>query len=163
MMKRSKNNSQVEEFSDGFTLLMVYCENGNFEEVQKIVVNSSKKKLKVELTKTNNIGNTALSLAVKNHYYDIVQFLIDKANENGCKFDIINHVNNAKQPILFIPCWNNDIEMVNILFEAGSDVNYQDSRGWTPLMIAASQGYETLVEFLLHKEANVDLKDKYGK
>lgn len=53
--------------------------------------------------------------------------------------------------------------MVNVLFEAGADVNYQDSRGWTPLMIASSQGYESLAEFLLHKGANVDIKDKYGK
>lgn len=53
--------------------------------------------------------------------------------------------------------------MVNLLFEAGAEVNYMDSRGWTPLMIAASQGYEDLVEFLLKKNANVDLKDKYGK
>ena len=53
--------------------------------------------------------------------------------------------------------------MVKILLEAGSDINYQDSRGWTPLMIAAAQGFEDMVEFLLQWNARVDLKDKYGK
>lgn len=53
--------------------------------------------------------------------------------------------------------------MVSLLFEAGADVNYQDSRGWTPVMIAAAQGYEDLVEFLLEHNADLNLKDKYGK
>ena len=39
--------------------------------------------------------------------------------------------------------------MVKLLLEEGADVNYQDSRGWTPLMIAAAQGFEDMVEFLL--------------
>lgn len=53
--------------------------------------------------------------------------------------------------------------MVNLLFDAGADVNFQDSRGWTPIMIAATQGYEDLVEFLLKHNADLELKDKYGK
>lgn len=114
------------------------------------------KRIKTELEKTNNMGNTCLSLAVKNNYHYIAKYLIDHGAD-------INHVNNAKQPILFIPCWSNDQQMVSLLFEAGADVNYQDSRGWTPLMIAAAQGFEDLIEFLLQHNANVDLKDKYGK
>ena len=135
---------------------MVHCENGNFGEIQKLLTNWSKKRVKSELSKTNNIGNTCLSLAVKNNYYYIVKYLVS----HGAN---INHINNAKQPILFIPCWSNDIEMVQILFESGADVNHQDSRGWTPLMIAGTQGYEDMVQFLLDKHADVDIKDKYGK
>jgi ankyrin repeat protein len=55
-----------EQFSDGFTLLMVHCENGNFGEVQKLFEQWSPKRVKTELNKTNNVGNTCLSLAVKN-------------------------------------------------------------------------------------------------
>jgi len=124
----------------------------------------SKKKVKAELSKENNVGNTSLSLAVKNSHHDIVRFLIANiADSPNFKLKCINHVNNAKQPILFIPCWNNDIEMVDLLLEFGADVNYQDSRGWTPLMIAATQGYEDMIEFLIVKGANLDIKDKYGK
>jgi len=47
--------------------------------------------------------------------------------------------------------------------EGGADVNFQDLRGWTPLMIAAAQGFEEMVEFLLQRNSKVDLKDKYGK
>lgn len=155
-MKKSKQSMQTEQFSDGFTLLMVHCENGNLGEIQKLFTEWNQKKIKAELSKTNTMGNTCLSLAVKNHYYFIVKLLIQYGAD-------INHVNNAKQPILFIPCWNSDIEMVKLLFDSGADVNYTDSRGWTPLMIASAQGSEELVEFLLQNNADVDLKDKYGK
>lgn len=155
-MNKKKTSTEDEQFSDGFTLLMVHWENGNFGEIQKLFSQWNKKRILAELEKTNNIGNTCLSLAVKNSYHYIVKFLI----ENGAN---INHINNAKQPILFIPCWSNDIQMTKWLLESGADVNYMDSRGWTPLMIAASQGYEDLVEFLLNNGADVNLVDKYGK
>lgn len=53
--------------------------------------------------------------------------------------------------------------MTKCLLESGADVNFMDSRGWTPLMIAASQGYEDLVDFLLTNGADVNIVDKYGK
>ena len=155
-MIKKKNSTEDEQFSDGFTLLMVHWENGNFGEIQKLFSQWSKKKIMKELEKTNNIGNTCLSLAVKNSYHYIAKFLI----ESGAN---INHINNAKQPILFIPCWNNDIQMTKWLLESGADVNFMDSRGWTPLMIAVSQGFEDLVEFLLKNNADVNCVDKYGK
>jgi ankyrin repeat protein len=69
--------------------------------------------------------------------------------------------------------------MINILFSAPeandifsnkiplnkprANINFQDSRGWTTLMIASTQGSDDMVEFLLQNGADIDLKDKYGK
>ncbi|CAI2386245.1 unnamed protein product [Moneuplotes crassus] len=136
---------------------MVHCENGNFDDIQKMMTKWSKKRLREELDKTNNVGNSALSLAVKNNYHSIAQYLIDYGS------DVNGKTNNSKQPILFIPCWKNDLQMVKILLDADADINFQDSRGWTALMIASAQGFEDMVEYLISRNAKTELKDKYGK
>jgi ankyrin repeat protein len=46
----------------------------------------------------------------------------------------------------------------------GANVNYQDHRGWTPLMIAAHRGHVELVYMLLKEgKSDTTLEDAYGK
>ena len=42
-------------------------------------------------------------------------------------------------------------------------MNKVDKRGWTPLMMAAHQGYEEIVRILIENGADVDISDKFGK
>ena len=51
-----------------------------------------------------------------------------------------------------------------LLITHGADVNYQDHRGWTALMIAAHRGHAEMV-YLLLKDGKADtaLTDSYGK
>ncbi len=37
------------------------------------------------------------------------------------------------------------------------------SIGWTPLVYAASEGHLSIVEFLVTQDADVNVKNKYGK
>ncbi|CAI2385934.1 unnamed protein product [Moneuplotes crassus] len=135
---------------------MVHCESGNLEEVIKLVNKWSKKRVQAELRKTNSFGNTSLSLAVKNNHHSLTQFLLEQGAD-------VNDPNHSRQPLLFMPCWKNDLGMVKILLEHNADLNFQDSRGWTALMIASAQGFEDLVKYLLDCDADTTLKDKYGK
>ena len=50
------------------------------------------------------------------------------------------------------------------MIHKGCEVNSQDHRGWTALMIAATQGHTEMVHLLL-REGNADttLTDSYGK
>ena len=53
-------------------------------------------------------------------------------------------------------------EDVSRLLTEGSDINCQDSEGWTPLMWASDGGHEEVVRLLLEAGANVDQPSKKG-
>jgi hypothetical protein len=48
------------------------------------------------------------------------------------------------------------------LIKSGSDVNIQDIKGITPLMLASYKGQDDNVEFLLKHKANANIKDSIG-
>lgn len=52
---------------------------------------------------------------------------------------------------------------VNELIEAGADINYQDTDGYTPLMLSLDAQNERLAEYLLAYGANPFLKNKHDK
>ena len=51
---------------------------------------------------------------------------------------------------------------LRLLIQLGSDVNYKDKNGRTPLMVAASMGRKHAVEVLINNYAGIDLLDHYG-
>lgn len=65
----------------------------------------------------------------------------------------------AGQSVLFLACWNNDLQLVKLLLEAGCDTNIADQRGWTPLIIAVYHDYVQEVELLLRYGCNAELRD----
>ena len=54
-------------------------------------------------------------------------------------------------------------ETINILLEAGSDMNAKGEDGMTALMLAARWNSSSIVEALLDAGSNVNLKDHEGK
>ena len=56
-----------------------------------------------------------------------------------------------------------DIDKVERIIEAGGvDINEQDAGGVTLLMRACRKGQRRVVQYLCHKEANIDIQDKQG-
>ncbi|HLH41614.1 MAG TPA: ankyrin repeat domain-containing protein [Bryobacteraceae bacterium] len=55
------------------------------------------------------------------------------------------------------------IESIQLLLDAGVDVNAADSRGQTALHGAAEKGYDQVVKFLAEHGGKLDAKDRQGK
>ena len=65
---------------------------------------------------------------------------------------------------MFNACYDGYMEGIRLLISHHADVNQQDSRGWTPLMIAAYQGHEDIVQILINEAgADVTVSDRFGK
>lgn len=66
---------------------------------------------------------------------------------------------------LIFAAYNGQLEIIKILLNYISNVNFQESyRGnYTALMAAAQQGYTDIVKLLLDKKANLNLQDSNGE
>lgn len=89
----------------------------------------------------NHTERTPLMVAVGNVHYYILKFI--------------------NLTLLFPAAGNNDIAAL-LLLERRADVNRATSDGSTPLMIAASKGHKSIVEFLLSQGAEVNRVTKNG-
>lgn len=54
------------------------------------------------------------------------------------------------------------IEVVEILIDAGADIDLQNQRGRTALMFASSRGHLDILKLLVSKGADINLKDQQG-
>lgn len=59
-------------------------------------------------------------------------------------------------------CENGNLQMVKQLLEAGYDVNMQNEKGWTPLIVACYHGKKEVAELLIQYGADVNLTNYKG-
>ena len=110
-----------------------------------------------DLDVQDNKGWTALHIAAEKGNTYIVEKLIEKnanvniQNENGTtplNIAILNAVD------------NNDV--IDLIFNEITDLDVQDSNGWTALHNAAEKGNTYIVEKLIEKNANVNIQNENG-
>jgi hypothetical protein len=140
------------EFSGGYNLLMLRAEEGNIDDVKKIMAD----KKNIDLNATNKNGYTALALSVKAGHHGLTSYFIHTGAD-------VNIKNNAGQSPLFLACWNNFESIVKLLIENRAEINCTDQRQWTPLMIASYHGHKEVVKALLDYKADYDVQDCFGK
>lgn len=58
---------------------------------------------------------------------------------------------------------SDDANVVDLLIEQGADIDCLDLKKWTPLMIAAMHGHQSVVKCLSKHGANIGLEDIEGK
>jgi len=59
--------------------------------------------------------------------------------------------------------WEGHIPMINVLLDAGVDINYKDSWGQSALFLAAYNGHHAIVKLLLERGAMADIYTKQGE
>jgi len=99
----------------------------------------------VELMQTDSDGVSALDMAIKFKRKDVIQFCIDKG------FDL----NSTKRksgikPVMLAACFS-DMEMMEMLLEAGGEINAVDNVGMSPKDYAKKLGQKKMITFLSEK------------
>lgn len=100
-------------------------------------------------------GNTALHIAVKNGYSDIMNAikLATKKEINVC-IDVWSSLRFAIN--------NKNIASLNALIETRPNLNHLDTKGYSHLMLAAQLGFTEGVEALIAANANLNITNEGG-
>ena len=104
----------------------------------------------------NDYGLTALMIASKKGYKEIVQILI----KTGADLDTTD-----KDSItaLMIASRNGHKDVVRILIDKGANVNAKNIYSSIALMFASTNGYKDIVEILIEKNASINIRNFLGE
>ncbi|KAG6609365.1 26S proteasome regulatory complex, subunit PSMD10 [Phytophthora cinnamomi] len=106
----------------------------------------------------NQFGNTPLHNAARTGSPECVSHLLQAGAEHSIK-----NVNGSIA--LHHACYSEkpNLEVVQLLVEAGSDVNALDQQGYSPLIVAAKKNQTEAIEFLRKRGADNTLKNSFGE
>lgn len=125
----------------GLSPLMVACASGNLELVELLI------QWEADITHEDQEGNSCLLVVCQEGHANIAKLLIDK----GCKVDI-KRTNDNTTPLL-MAIQQRHYEVSQLLISYNANVNARNSKGATPLLMAASFGDINLVKLLLDSGA----------
>lgn len=139
--------------------LAAACESGEKDIVQYLIEKGAD--VDAIVSYQNGVkGDAALTGAIRNGYLDIVKLLVDnKANVNNIEK---NDTHNDDTPITLAAFYGSR-NILEYLAPKVENINYQNSKGQTALMIAANSWREDNVKILLKYNADTTLKDNDGK
>ncbi|KAG2456361.1 ANR50 protein, partial [Polypterus senegalus] len=108
-------------------------------------------------------GQTPLMLAARQGHARVLQCLLEWAQKDGRRLDLVDHADREGWTALRSAAWGGHAEAVRILLEAAAEVDGSDSEGRTALRAAAWGGHEEILQTLLDHGAQVDHPDKEGR
>ena len=134
------------------SLLLDASRTGDIRIVKELIV------LVVDINIQNSIGETALIISVmKNHLYIVNLLLTAKADPNI--------EDSYRNTALIYAAFNtkDDINIVNALIKAGATLNYKNSSGDTPLILATRKKINIdIVNSLVGAGSNVNIQNNDG-
>uniref|UniRef100_A0A182SEL7 ANK_REP_REGION domain-containing protein n=1 Tax=Anopheles maculatus TaxID=74869 RepID=A0A182SEL7_9DIPT len=130
--------------------LIAACTDNDVNTVRRLLVEGN------SLNEATEEGDSLLSLACSAGYFELAQVLLamsaqvdDRGQKNDCT------------PLMEAASAGH-VEIIELLFKHGADVNAQSSTGNTPLMYACAGGHEKAVKLLLDQGAKVEDHNENG-
>ncbi|KAK6633628.1 hypothetical protein RUM44_004235 [Polyplax serrata] len=165
-VSRSSPNTELKEFlqswnkeadicsvdSVGRTTIHTLAGEGNATLLSLIISTYPETNLELE----DRHGQTALNLAARHGYLDVVEVLLSAGA--AC-----NHSDCEGWTALRAAAWGGHTAVVELLLKNGADVDVADSDQRTALRAAAWGGHEDIVELLVTHNANVNQTDEDGR
>lgn len=170
-------------FSNGNSMLHLACANDNAALVNALLVAVAEPRSKRSFVDALNCdGHSALSLAVRNGFLDVVQVLLDHAasmEASGLERAplliacVLGHVAIARlliargasvhlaiggDALLHLVASYGSLAVAQLLLDSGADVDALDRLEQTPLIIAVHEGRLAMVKLLIARGAQVSLK-----
>lgn len=109
---------------------------------------------KANVSMENSKDMTPLMLAVEKGHHDIFSFILE------AKPELNTQDSHDENTALHFAIINNHEEMTKNLIIAKADVNLQNKKGITPLMLAVEKGQEVVFGWLLNAKAEVNTRNK---
>ena len=135
----------------GYFPLLFACRSGSLDVVKLLV------RAGAEVRVTNYEGDTGLSLAVYHGHTDVVRYLA------GLKEVELDHANNHGQTALRVAVEHKRADLVEVLIDAGAEIEARDSKGRSPLSVAAYLGQLVIVKQLVRAGAELGTVDAEGR
>lgn len=144
---------------EGKTPLIKAVESGHDHLVKFLLYNEADANL------GDREGNTPLMWAVMTNNVKAIETLFESSQESITKTPVdVNRRNTKRETSLHLIAKNAMLSRVlPLLLERQAVLNVQDSKGRTPLIIAASVGNKSAVEMLLDRRADHSVRDSSGK
>lgn len=165
------------------------CENGNLDEVTKILGKVNNKALKKKLINQHLGANqevnsyTSSLSACSKEGIDIVKMeifdkffkacgkgniievkkILKKVKNPAVKKQLIDSEHSTGFTSMVIACYNKHYDTVHFLIKQAANINIQDADGYTPLMAACDKEDIATVRLLLQNNANINILDNEGK
>ncbi len=137
----------------GKTALMTSANSGHDTVVELLLSHSASAKIR------DNSKQTALHYAAKGGHKRIAQHILEK------DIKVINDQDADGYSALHTTIYNRETDFVKMLLAKRPDINInlQDNRGNTPLLLAVERRLDDVVEHLLKCEADTDIRNKKGE
>ncbi|PIK43551.1 KN motif and ankyrin repeat domain-containing protein 1 [Apostichopus japonicus] len=141
---------------NGNTALHYSISHGNF-----LIVNALLESGVCEVNKPNKAGATAIMLTALASIQEERDWrTVEKLFTNG---DVNIRASQAGQTALMLAVSRGKVRMVQLLLQAGADVNVQDEDGSTALMCASEHGHLDIVKLLIAQQGcDININDNQG-
>ena len=133
---------------DGWSSLMSAASVGN-DDIVHLLIDSG-----ADVNLVNNEGKTALDLADD----EVTRKTILDAGGKSGKENTSNSSNNKTSDI-FAAVSSGDLLLVKELLDSGVDIDVQDSKDYTPLLLALRDYHPKIAEYLIRNGANLELQN----
>lgn len=130
--------------------LVKACSENNYDAVDKLIDSGA------DIDHIGIYKYSALMISAREGNTEIVDLLIRK----GAKIDLED--GNGRTAFNYASGGSDKIDILELLFDAGADIDHLDKDNNTPLMHAINLNCNPAVNFLIKKNANINIQNSKG-